>query len=108
MPNRAPTSRNSRKRHHPKHVLKQHQHEKNGSDAAEQQAHDIALAFLVVIQKVLVGQGAKPHLVESVTGVTDELAEKDLLVGIERVDDDVVFTIGDKTSTVTVLSIRYS
>jgi len=36
-----------------------------------------------------VGEGAETQLVESVGRVGDELAEEDLLVAIERVDDEV-------------------
>jgi len=42
----------------------------------------------VGLQHRLVGEGLEADLVERIRGVGDELPQEDLLVGVERVDDE--------------------
>lgn len=50
---------------------------------------DADLEVFGVAELLGVGHGEEPDLVESIGGVTDQLAQKDVLVLVERVDDDV-------------------
>ena len=48
---------------------------------------DLDEELLLVVQLAGVSQGLVPDLVQGIGGVGDQLPEEDLLVGVERVDD---------------------
>ena len=50
---------------------------------------DFQLGLVTLPQRVGLGQGQEADLVQGVRGVRDEFAEEDLLLRVERVDDDV-------------------
>jgi len=49
---------------------------------------DVDVELRVGLQHRLVGEGLEADLVERIRGVGDELPEEDLLVGVERVNDE--------------------
>ena len=50
--------------------------------------HELAVARSLGTEQLRLGDGAEPELVERIGGVRDQLAEEDLLVRVQRVDDE--------------------